>query len=75
MRSGAIYGMNRSVGSIKFVDDFHQRFDALVEQSNALNAEMKSTERYKAAMKAAAGVAESRKLVFREIQIRMHCLS
>ncbi len=54
------YGVNQSVGSIIFVDDFHQRFDAIVERSNALNAEMKSTERYEAAMRAAATVAESR---------------
>ena len=54
------YGVNQSVGSIKFVDDFSQRLGVLVERSDALNAEMKSTARYKAAIKAAGAVAESR---------------
>ena len=34
------YGVNQSVGSIKFVEDFSQRFGILVERSNALRAEM-----------------------------------
>jgi hypothetical protein len=51
-------GVNQSVGSIKFVDDFPDRFSALVEQSKSLHAEMTSTDRYKAAaMKAEARFA------------------
>jgi hypothetical protein len=47
------YTVNQSVGSIKFVDDFHAQLGALVERSNALRAKMMATDRYKAAMKAA----------------------
>jgi hypothetical protein len=48
------YGVNQSVGSIKFVDEFSQRFGVLVERSSALHAEMTSTDRYKAAEAAKA---------------------
>jgi hypothetical protein len=48
------YGVNQSVGSIKFVDDFSQRFEDLVSRSRALHAEMTSTDRYKAAEAAMA---------------------
>jgi hypothetical protein len=53
------YGINQSVGSIKFVDDFSQRFGALVSGSRALHAEMTSTDRYKAA-EAAKAAKESK---------------
>ena len=43
------YGVNQGLNVIKFVDDFHVKFDALVEQSKAIHAEMTSTDRYKAA--------------------------
>jgi len=49
--------VNQSVGSIKFVDEFSQRFGVLVERSSALHAEMTSTDRYKAA-EAAKGEGE-----------------
>jgi hypothetical protein len=48
------YGVNRGLDVIKFVDDFPARFQTLVEQSKAIHAEMTCTDRYKAAMKAAA---------------------
>jgi hypothetical protein len=49
------YGVNQSVGSIKFIDDFRDRFDALVSQSKTINAELTSTDRYRtAAIRAAA---------------------
>jgi len=48
------YGVNQSVGSIKFVDDFHAQLGGLVEQSRALHAEVASTDRYKAAAAKAA---------------------
>lgn len=51
-------GVNQSVGSIKFVDDFQQRLGVLVERSNVLNADMKSTERYKAAAAKAADAVD-----------------
>jgi hypothetical protein len=54
------YGVNQRVGSIKFVDDFSDRFCVLVERSNALNAEMKATDRYKAAEAKAEAAAGSR---------------
>ena len=56
------YGVNQGLNVIKFVDDFHVTFDALVAQSKAIHAEMTSTDRYKAAaMKAqAAAVGERR---------------
>ncbi len=41
------FGVNQSVGSIKFVDDFSERLGILVERSNALRAEMMATERFK----------------------------
>jgi hypothetical protein len=47
-------GVNRDRNVLKFVDDFHFKFDGLVAQSRAIHAEMTSTERYKAAMKAQA---------------------
>ena len=43
------YGVNRDLNVIKLVDDFHDRFDALVAQSRTIHAEMTSTERFKAA--------------------------
>lgn len=48
-------GVNRGLDVIKFVDEFPARFDALVEQSKAIHAEMTSTERYKAAAMKAQG--------------------
>jgi hypothetical protein len=48
------YGVNKSVGSIKFVDDLSERFGVLVDQNKALHAGMASTERYKAAAAKAA---------------------
>jgi hypothetical protein len=48
------YGVNKGVGSIKFVDVFSQRFGVLVERSNALRAEMMATDRFKAAAAAKA---------------------
>jgi hypothetical protein len=53
------YGVNQSVGSIKFVDDFQTQLAGLVQRSNALRAEMMETDRYKAA--AAAKVAKENK--------------
>jgi hypothetical protein len=53
------YGVNQSVGSIKFVDDFQQRLGSLVERSNALRAEMMATDRYKAAAAKAEAAAGS----------------
>jgi hypothetical protein len=56
------YGVNQGLKVIKFVDDFRVRLDALVTQSMALNAEMTSTNRYKAAaMKAQAAADGSRR--------------
>jgi len=52
------YGVNPGLNVIKFVDDFHVRFDALVTQSMALNAEMTSTDRYKAAAMKAQAAAD-----------------
>jgi len=43
------YGVNQNLNVIKFVDDFHDRFDALVAQSKEIHAEMTATDRYKAA--------------------------
>ncbi len=43
------YGVNQSFGSIKFLDEFHAKFGALVELSKALHAELTSTDRHKAA--------------------------
>jgi hypothetical protein len=54
------YGVNQSVGSIKFVDDFSQRFGVLVERNNALRAEMMETERFKAAAAKAAEASGSK---------------
>jgi hypothetical protein len=48
------YGVNQSVGSIKFVDDFHAQLGGLVSRSNALRAEMMATDRYKEAEAAKA---------------------
>jgi hypothetical protein len=48
------YGVNQSVGSIKFVDDFQAQLGGLVQRSDTLRAEMMATERYKAAMEEAA---------------------
>jgi hypothetical protein len=49
------YGVNKSIGSIKFVDDFSQSFGVLVERSNALRTEMMATDRFKAAAAKGAG--------------------
>jgi hypothetical protein len=48
------YGVNQSVGSIKFFDDSSERFGVLVERSNALRAEMMGTDRFKATAAAKA---------------------
>jgi hypothetical protein len=54
------YGVNQNLNVIKFVDDFHDRFDVLIEQSKAIHAEMTSTDRFKAAaLKAQAASAGS----------------
>jgi len=42
-------GVNGSLGVIKLVDDFDDKFGALVERDEALRAEMASTDRFKAA--------------------------
>ena len=48
------YGVNQSVGSIRFVDNFHAQLADLVKRSNALRAEMMATDRHKAAQAAKA---------------------
>ena len=56
---GLFYNVNENVGSIKLVEDFLQRLDALTDQNKALHAEMTSTDRYKAAaVKAAKTIAD-----------------
>jgi hypothetical protein len=55
--------VNENLGVIKFVDDFHDKFDALVSQSRAIHAEMTSTDRYKAAAARAQAAAGSTKKV------------
>ena len=55
------YGVNQTVGSIKFVDDFHPQLGDLVTRSNALRAEMMATDRYKEAEAATAAMESERR--------------
>jgi hypothetical protein len=55
------YGVNQNLGVVKFVDDFRDKFDALVVQSRAIHAEMTSTDRYKAAAARRPRLAQRRK--------------
>lgn len=42
-----LYGVNRSIGAIKFADDFIPRLKALETENHKLKAEMMATDRYK----------------------------
>jgi hypothetical protein len=53
------YGVNQNLNVIKLVDDFHDKFDALVAQSRAIHAEMTSTDRFKAAAMKAQPAAKN----------------
>jgi hypothetical protein len=55
------YGVNQNLGVIKFVDDFHDKFDALVSQSKAIHAEVTSTDRCKAAAAKARAAGSTKK--------------
>ncbi len=46
-----LYGVNKSLGVIKFTDDFIPRLKALEVQNHKLKAEMMATDRYKNAQK------------------------
>jgi hypothetical protein len=61
--------VNQSVGSIKFVDDFAEKFGALVERSNALRAEMMATGGRCGEGRGRWGIWQ---LVFGEIQKGIH---